>query len=263
LYLRCSSCQKRSLYILTTLSDTLPCTNCKKPLTIYHWTGRVGKLNTFSITDLTSLFTTKYLKTHGFIMRKVNLWVKDILGTMCYVDFRGKKLPSFYAFSEKGAVEYSKLPDELKLMRKELLPYLDRPTTSDITKRHSRQDQISLTHAAPDPLELQSIIDELKTKGVDVLSHLKELNKLTVSQTEITKELNNTDDINKPKCPSCGSSNFSIVTNKLGGAERCADCDYLKITGGDEDERQGTGTSQKADDNKVEKRPGNLDDSFF
>lgn len=271
LYLRCDSCKKRSLYKLKELTNTIHCANCNKDLTIYHWTGRCGPDNTFKISDITDAYIKRYLFTKGFIQRKVNLYVKDALGVMCYVDFRGKKIPNFYAFGDKGGLANDKLPDILKCARKEIVPYLERPTSADLGSKYARQEQIAKTNSAPDPLEMQATIDELTQKGVNVLAHLKELNEKFIPNTTTYsieyKELNNNDSIIKPKCPECGSEQISVVENSMGKAERCSVCNYLKIIGGDENEYKrnecGTETAQKIDDNRDEKRKGSVDESFF
>lgn len=259
LYLRCDSCHSRHPYTLQKLDSTTPCKNCGKTLNVYHWTGRCGKPNTTSIIDITSEFTRKYLTTAGFIMRKFNLWVHDARGIMCYVDFRGRQIPSIYAFSDGGGVSHDKLPSKLIKVRRELIPYLERPTSADISQRCSRQTQVLSTTLAPDPLELQATINELTEKGVNVLEILSNLNKNYIIESE-SKDLNNENDINKPKCPSCSSPNFSIVKNQMGTAERCVDCDYLKITGDEiDDERRGSGTKRGSDKTRTQ----GTDDSFF
>ena len=266
LYFRCPECKNRSLNTIPKLTSTNECTTCKKELNIYHWTGRLGPLNTTPIPDITAEFTRKYLVTNGFIQRKINLWVRETNGTMCYIDFRGKKIPTFYAFDDDGAVDRKRLPVVLVQSRRELIPYLDRPRASEISGRRSRQSNITTASQASDPLELQSIIDELTSKGIDVLEFLKNYDErfnhpLLVYKVD-TKELNIEHHIIKAKCPECGSQNFSIVENSMGKAERCMDCKYLKLLGEDDIAKDnGRGSSTGNSDN--EKQPPSADESFF
>ena len=242
------------MVVFADLNTNHACENCKKELKLQHWTGRYKDLG-LPLHEITRAFCNKWLKSDGWLERYTGLFVKEVHGTICYVDFRGKTMPTLYAYDKNGKVEWDKFPLELKKVRKELLPYIERPTAKEIVTRRSRPDQIASVQYVDDPEELQALIDILTEKGIDVLEVLRNLDK--------SESINNESDINIPKCPLCKSTNFSRVKNDEGFAERCHDCGYSEVILGGDMDAQESGRGNGSPRNRDEKRPQNVDSAFF
>lgn len=265
IYLRCPSCKIRKLATLKSLDETIRCTNCNHNLNIGDWTGRTGPKHIYPIIDITKQFAIKWLRVNGWLERKTNLWVsEDKNGTVSYVDFRGHAIPRLYAYDQNGPVE--KLTTSLVKARKDLLPYFERPTAQEVSSKKSKQDAILKLRHIKDPLDEEFItmahtVVEGMASSETIIEAIKILsgalpNFDDVLKTMTPKELNKEEDINIPKCPKCGSKDFSSVVSAIGRADRCLSCGHIEVITNAEN---GRGT----DRSRVDEPKENIDKAFF